>query len=193
MLGGKRGWARTRRRTKVEEQRRAIRVMTRRQTWVANSSQVLDSDRLLYEYACVRTHIDMHTKKEKEREGEREGMRQRNSLIRGETLPPVAPLLAFQMKDADERTPCTRQLRQRVSQLGMSCVWNGCWWSDCGQARRGEARRGGTDSLCPSASSLPSRSRPPAVWLFRRGDVSARNVWPPKRLKWCEDWKKKCW
>lgn len=87
---------------------------------------MLDSDRPLYEYACVHTHVDMHTKKEKKREGEREGMRQRNSLIRGETLPPVAPLLAFQMKDADERTPCTRQLRQRVSQLGMSCVWNGC-------------------------------------------------------------------
>lgn len=115
---------------KVEEERRVIRVMTRREAGVANLSRVLDSDQPLYEYACARinqrshTHTQTHIKGKKIRG--REGTRQRGSLIRGETLPPVAPLLAFQMKDADERARCTRQLRQRVSQLGMSCVWNGC-------------------------------------------------------------------
>lgn len=44
---------------------------------------------------------------------------QRSSLIRGETLPPVAPLFAFQMKAVDKRACCTRQLKQRGAQLGM--------------------------------------------------------------------------
>lgn len=113
---------------KVEQERRAIRVRKRRrETEDANLSGVLDSDQLLRESVCA--HIQTHTRKQKRR---KRGTRQRSSLIRGETLPPVAPLLAFQMKDADKRARCTRQLKRRVSQLGMSCwhwrgsvVWNG--------------------------------------------------------------------
>lgn len=111
----------------MEQERRAIRVKRkRRETEDTNLSGVWDSDHLLYEYACTHTHTE-----KKKRKGK--GTCQRSSLIRGETLPPVAPLLAFQMKAADKRACCTRQLKRRVSQLGMSCwhwkesgVWNGC-------------------------------------------------------------------
>lgn len=111
---------------KVEQERRAIRVRRRRwQTEDTNLSGVRDSDHLLYEYACTHTC--------RKSEAKRKGTNQRSSLIRGETLPPVAPLLAFQMKAADKRARCTRQLKRRVSQLGMSYwhrkesrVWSGC-------------------------------------------------------------------
>lgn len=46
---------------KVEEERRVIRVMTRREAGVANLSRVLDSDQLLYEYACARINQRSHT------------------------------------------------------------------------------------------------------------------------------------
>lgn len=119
---------------KVEQERGAIRVRRRRrETEDANLSGVLDSDQLLCEYACTHIHRHTHTNTQRKKKRKRKGTRQRSSLIRGETLPPVAPLLAFQMKDADKRACCTRQLKQRVSQLGMSCwhckgsgVWNGC-------------------------------------------------------------------
>lgn len=119
---------------KVEQERGAIRVRRRRrETEDANLSGVLDSDQLLCEYACTHIHRHTHTNTQRKKKRKRKGTRQRSSLIRGETLPPVAPLLAFQMKDADKRACCTRQLKRRVSQLGMSCwhckgsgVWNGC-------------------------------------------------------------------
>lgn len=113
----------------MEQERRAIRARRRRrETEDTNISGVRDSDHLLYEYARTHTHARAQKKERK-----RKGTCQRSSLIRGETLPPVAPLLAFQMKAADKRARCTRQLKRRVSQLGMSCwhweesgVWSGC-------------------------------------------------------------------
>lgn len=110
----------------MEQERSTIRVRRRRrETEDTHLSGVWDSDHLLYEYACTHTHT--------QKEIEKKGTNQRSSLIRGETLPPVAPLLAFQMKAADKRACCTRQLKRRVSQLGMSYwylkgigVWNGC-------------------------------------------------------------------
>lgn len=59
------------RRTNVEEQRRTIRVMTGWQARMANSSRVLDSDRLFYEYASACTHIYTltHTHKKEEKKG----------------------------------------------------------------------------------------------------------------------------
>ena len=125
----RRGWGR-RTRIKVEQERRAIRARRRRrETEDTNISGVRHSDHLLYEYACTHTRARARRKKERKRKG----TRQRSSLIRGETLPPVAPLLAFQMKAADKRARCARQLKRRVSQLGMSCwqweesgVWSGC-------------------------------------------------------------------
>ncbi len=113
----------------MEQERRAIRVRRRRrETEDTNLSGARDSDHLLYGCACTRSHAQTERTR-----GKRKGTRQRSSLIRGETLPPVAPLLAFQMRAADKRARCTRQLKRRVSQLGMPCwrwkesgVWSGC-------------------------------------------------------------------
>ena len=125
---------RRRKRIKVEQERSTIRV--RRRRWETEDTHlfgVWDSDHLLYEYACTLTHTHTHTHTHTEKEIEKKGTNQRSSLIPGETLPPVAPLLAFQMKAADKRACCMRQLKRRVSQLGMSYwhlkgsgVWNGC-------------------------------------------------------------------
>lgn len=103
--------------------RRAISV--RRRSWKTGdtkSSGVRGANHPLYECAAQR-----------ETDKKEGGPNQRGALIRGETLPPVAPLLAFQMSAADKRARCSRQLKRCVPQLGLSCQrWvergaaNGC-------------------------------------------------------------------
>lgn len=166
---------RRRKRIKVEQERRAIRVRRRkRKTEDTNLSGVRDGNHLLYECACAHTH------RQKKRERERKGTCHRSSLIRGEKLPPVAPLLAFQMKAADKRACCTRQLKRRVSQLGMSCwrrkergVWTGCWWSERGPTHH--------TTLCPSKKRLLAVLLPGP--LLKEGAVCTKCLCAPWNLE----------
>lgn len=122
-------------RIKVNKERRAIRVKRRRKTGDAKSSGVRGADQLLCEYGRAAAL------------GEGKRTNQRSSLIRGETLPPVAPLLAFQMKAADERVCCSGRPKRCVSQLGLS-QWNRKEEDDLAAARDCSSCRVQTDRCC---------------------------------------------